>query len=517
MDKKVTAISSKSYVHRLIIAAALYGRGVCIVTNILSKDMEATVGVVNALGADVCVEEDNDRYLIKVNRPMGENHMDSCTLDCGESGSTARFILPIAPVIAKNVTVTGSGRLPERPMGPLCVVLREAGVDVSSDYLPITLTGRPAYGEYEIAGNVSSQYITGLLFALPLLDGPSKLKIVGNLESAAYVDMTVEVLQRFGVDVKREGNRFYVNQSGEETAGKNYVNQENEEISGEFGNDISRYVNQNNTRSQEISEDEHVNITAEGDWSNAAYMMAIGALGSGRAFDSLTIEGLGPDSIQGDRAVVDIFMQFGINVTEADMGEGGILASYTVSGYPTHVVDVDCSQIPDLVPALAAVAAYADGDSVFRNVGRLRIKECDRIDGITKMLAAVGTEVTIETDGRGRGDKPADDMVNITPSPNGGELVNITPATENMIVHGKGGRRESSDITIDSMNDHRIAMAAAALSFAEDAHITITDPQAVKKSYPGFFETLAQLKHGDGSSVSTRVANPVRERDFGLG
>ena len=158
----ITAISSKSYVHRLIVSAALYG-GASIKTNILSNDMRATVDAVRSLGGDALIRENADgTYEIKINEPLKRDGGRICTVDCGESGSTARFILPLAPYFAKEATVTGSGRLPERPMGPLCEVLRFAQVSVDRDILPIKLSGVPVAGDYSIAGNVSSQYISGL-------------------------------------------------------------------------------------------------------------------------------------------------------------------------------------------------------------------------------------------------------------------------------------------------------------------------------------------------------------------
>ena len=428
----VTAISSKSYVHRLIIAASLYGEGTCIITNIMSADMEATVRAVNALGADVkVIRSSDDRYEIRVVRPLGSKITNSCVVDCGESGSTARFILPLAAFFADEATVTGLGRLPERPMGPLCDVLRSAGVTVSADNLPITVSGDPLAGEYEIAGNVSSQFISGLLFLLPLLDGRSTLTITGKLESAAYVDMTVDVLAKFGVSIERSLNVFTI-----DPPLKNM-------------NEASRC------------------IVSEGDWSNAAYIMTIASLGSGKAFDSLTIDGLAYNSIQGDRAVADIMRDFGIDVS-LKQGEDPSSSGYTIKGRPTKPVDVDCSQIPDLVPALAVLAAYAEGDSIFRNVERLRMKECDRIDAVSQMLSTVHVMVDITSDHE--------------------------TGSETMIVHGKGGSSPVVNVpVIDSFNDHRIAMAAAAIALAEDVPVIINDPMAVNKSYPGFYDVVATL------------------------
>ena len=428
VSTNVTAISSKSYVHRLIIAAALYSKEpVTVVTNIMSADMEATVRVICALGGLITTKTAaSGEYEITVAAPLGAKIITHAVLDCGESGSTARFVLPFASLFADEAVITGSGRLPERPMEPLCDVMSTAGVFVSAGKLPITVRGKMRPGRYEIAGNVSSQYISGLLFALPLLGGSSVLSVTGTFESAAYVDMTVDVLKKFGANIKRSGNDFYIDPPGPCPG--------------------------------------HAMVYAEGDWSNAAYIMAIAALSCGRSFDSLTIDGLDPDSIQGDRAVAGIMKEFGVEERTVRSADGS--SDYVISGNPVKPVDVDCSQIPDLVPALAVVAAYAGGESIFRNVGRLRMKECDRIEAVTSLLAAVDVKVDITShDG-----------------------------VEDMTVYGKGGNSPAvHEITVDSFNDHRIAMAACALAAAEPVPVVIKDPMAVNKSYPGFYDVIEKL------------------------
>ena len=412
----VEAISSKSYVHRLLIAAALSGSDCEIATNIVSKDMEATIRALRSLGLAVSIKGSD----------YGKTLTRSDTVDCGESGSTARFLLPVAAFVSDGVTLTGSGKLPERPMGPLCDVLKEAKVSVSSDHLPITVKGRPHPGEYEIPGNVSSQFISGLLFMLPLLSRESYLRITGNLESAAYVDMTLDVLARFGIRIDRVPDGFII------PGGQKY------------------------TSPSKI-------IEAEGDWSNGAYIMALGSLGSGRLFDSLTVTGLDPESIQGDRAIVDIMRKFGIDVN-AVPNPNGRGTDHVIKGRPTKPVDIECSQIPDLVPALAVLAAFAPGESIFRNVGRLRMKECDRVVAISDMLGAIGIGVDI-TQERG---------------------------SEDLYICGHAGGQDPH-ITINSYSDHRIAMAAAAVAAATDSPVVIEDAMAVDKSYPGFYDVIRKL------------------------
>ena len=409
-----------------MIAASLTGGTTSINTNILSSDMKATIGAINALGGNAVAKHMEDgSYEITVDKPLGTDISYPCVIDCIESGSTARFILPLAACFAKEATVTGSGRLPERPMGPLCDVLKNAGVTVSSDHLPITVSGKLSPGNMSIPGNVSSQYITGLLFAMSCFEKKVNLEVTGSFESEAYVDMTVDVLEKFGADIKRSGNTYSVSPGLMTTPGA---------------------------------------ITAEGDWSNAAYIMAIATLGSGAAFDSLTIEGLKGDSIQGDRRIVDLLKEFGVDVSFV-CGRNGS-GAYTIKGNPVKGVDADCSQIPDLVPALCVIAAFAPAKSVFRNVGRLRAKECDRIDATGSLLSAVGVKYDAFRDGN----------------------------REDLIVYGKGMNKGGySEIRVNSFNDHRIAMAASALCYAEECPVIIEDAMAVNKSYPGFYDVLKNI------------------------
>ena len=445
-ENTVEAISSKSYVHRLLIAAALCGSDCEVETNIVSKDMEATIRALRSLGLSVSIKGSD--YGAKITR--------SDIIDCGESGSTARFLLPVAALVSDGATLTGSGKLPERPMGPLCDVLRSAGVTVSSDHLPITVSKKPHSGNYEIPGNVSSQFISGLLFMLPLLSGDSHLKVTGGLESAAYVDMTIDVLSRFGIRIDRVSDGFFIPGS------------QQMRIGGDF------------------------TIEAEGDWSNSAYIMAVGSLGSGRLFDSLRVTGLDPDSIQGDRAVVDIFEKFGIQV-DIIRGENSKEADYVIKSSPKHPVDIDCTQIPDLVPALAVLAAFAPGKSTFRNVGRLRMKECDRVEAISEMLGAIAVKVDIKCDG--------DSEVIVVCGCAGGrrDATKRVPQTRGLsrsvedCLSDWRPVGQAPHISIDSKNDHRIAMAAAAIAAGTGEPVVIKDAMAVDKSYPGFYDVIRRI------------------------
>lgn len=413
------AISSKSHVHRLLIAAALSGNlenGCLIRSNIVSDDMKATVRCLSALGAVIDVVEEGF-YVRNSVTSQGE-----VVLNCGESGSTARFLLPVSLLFSECVILNGEGKLPNRPFGPLNKTLRPAGIDISSDYLPLTAKGNLQSGDFLISGDVSSQFISGLLFALPLLKKDSTVTLTTPLQSKGYVDLTIDVLRTFGIRIDRTDKGYCI------PGGQNYV--------------------------------APTEITAEGDWSNSGFLLCAGALAKG-----ISIKGLSLKSIQKDSLVTDILNKFGVK-TEFD-GKVSVLPSALTS------IDVDAEDIPDLVPALCVVAAYADGTSRFRNVGRLRIKESDRIEAIQAFLREIDVKSSVEeADGQ-----------------------------TNLLVFGKSHKEMQSedtvgckeDIEIDGFNDHRIVMAASMVSLREDRPVVIKGAQAVNKSYPGFFDVCTLI------------------------
>ena len=290
----VQAPPSKSAAHRALICAAL-SRGVCRVKNIsASQDMQATLRAVRAMGIHAELEHDSvslSPAQIQPDLPV--------TVDCGESGSTLRFFIPIFAALGIPVVFTGEGRLPERPIGIYLDLLPAHGVSCRTEGgLPLEISGRLEPGIFELPGNVSSQFITGLLFALPLLGGDSGIRLTTPLESAGYVEMTLAVLRDFGISVEQTADGWRV------PGGQSYCAQDYE---------------------------------VEGDWSQAAFFLAAGALGG-----DLAISGLRPDSCQGDRAARDLFAQFGAQITE----ENGLLH---VRPGDLHGIGIDASQIPDLV------------------------------------------------------------------------------------------------------------------------------------------------------------------------
>ena len=354
MDRRVNGIlqgavvppPSKSQAHRLLICAAL-GKSPCtIVCSSVNDDILATMRSLNALGADIKYESG-----IFAVRPV-KVCKGGC-LDCGESGSTLRFLMSVAAALGADATFVGGGKLPERPMGDLCKVLQEHGVSLKKHIegleLPITCTGTLQGGDYKLPGNLSSQYLTGLLFALPMAERDSVIEIVGGLTSASYVDMTIDALRLAGISVRRCGDTFVV------PGAQQYA------LPGD--------------------------IAVEGDWSSAAFWIVAGVIGK----KPIVVRGMNPSSLQGDRAIIDHLRSMGAYI---DITPEGIVAM------PSQLfgAELDCADTPDLVPILSVAAATAQGETLFTNVGRLRFKESDRLAAMKAVLASFGISSSIGED-----------------------------------------------------------------------------------------------------------------------
>lgn len=335
---KVAAIPAKAAAHRALIAAALSGKTVDVRIGDaeLSQDISATIRCLAQLGAQISAIGGG---VFRVSPAALPEHP---VLDCGESGSTLRFLLPVAAALGANARLTGSGRLPERPLADLIHTLREHGTTFSAEKLPFEIGGKLSCGRFELPGNVSSQYVSGLLFALYAANLPGEVALTTRLESSRYVDMTVATLRRFGADIQRDGDTFAV---GARSA----------------------------TAPAELA--------VEGDWSNAAAFLVAGALAG-----SVTVTGLDMASLQPDRAVVDILRKFGAQVS-MDGDE------VTVSPGTPRPATVDVAETPDLLPVLAILAAKSPGKSRFVNAARLRLKESDRLRSTARLLTAIGVEV----------------------------------------------------------------------------------------------------------------------------
>ncbi len=386
----VTPPPSKSMAHRLLLAAAL-ADGVSTVKNVaLSQDIEATLRCMAALGASW---ERTDKSTLRVTGigGKGKTFPELPRFDCGESGSTLRFLIPIALAVAGGGVFTGRGRLMERPQKPYFDLFDEKGISYEQTAGVLTVRGTLTPGEYRLAGNVSSQFFTGLLFALPLLGGGSTLVSTTRLESRDYVAMTRDALARAGVRIDGDAERFAVPPS------------------------VYRSFD----------------AAVEADWSQAGFWYAARFLGNG-----VEVCGLNENSAQGDRVVKDLLERF------KAAGEQS----------------VDVSDCPDLLPPLAVMAARREGTTHFVNAARLRMKESDRLTTTAALLRALGVPA----------EETADSLtVRGMPSFSGG--------------------------TVDGANDHRIVMAAAAAATAAAAPVTVAGAEAVRKSYPSFWEEYKRL------------------------
>lgn len=335
---------SKSDVHRAIICAAM-ANGVSRISPVaLSNDIKATIGCIKALGADAVLE---NNVLTVDGTNMYKNK--TALLDCGESGSTLRFFIPIAAVGNINATFVGKGKLPQRPIGIFTEALPKAGTVCKTEGgLPLEIKGQLKSGIFKIPGNVSSQFITGLLLALPILEGDSEIVLTSPLESVGYIAMTIRTMKQFGVNIQATEKGWHIK------GGQSYKT---------------------------------CDYTTDGDWSQAAFFMVLGAV-SGK----VTVKGVAKDSTQGDKKCAEILARFGAKVTQLDN-------EVTVEKGDLKAITIDASQIPDLVPVLSVCAAFAEGTTKIINAERLRIKECDRLKATAELLNNLGGKVKELSDG----------------------------------------------------------------------------------------------------------------------
>ncbi len=421
LSGSVPAIASKSMAHRLIIAAALSSGTTHIVCNTSCDDIDATIRCMAALGSRIVTVEDGyEVHPVPKSIELGIlKAFQGVTLDCGESGSTMRFMLPVVCALGADAKLTGSKRLAERPLAPLTEQLLAAGSTVEfSGEFPLTVSGRLRPGRFVLPGNVSSQFISGLLLAFPLLPGTCEIEVHGRIESRPYINLTVQALKMFGVDVAID--RFVAPNGVDE---------------------ITRFTT---SGSGYRSPGE---VKVEGDWSNAAFWLCAGALGT----DPVKVTGISLTSAQGDRNVLAALSRFGARTKRAS--EAAIVQPDNL-----HAFSMSAQDIPDLVPVISAVAACCEGTTVIRDCARLRIKESDRLATTASELNALGAIVSIDHD--------------------------------SLIIHGQSQLMGGE---VDSHNDHRIAMMAAIAAVRCTGPVLIHGAEAVNKSYPDFFEHYKQL------------------------
>ncbi len=405
----VRAIPSKSDAHRKLICAALSENGgVLPIFAPFCDDIAATVRCLSALGAGFTETLQGLRVTPVTRQPHAG-------LDCGESGSTLRFLLPVAMTVCGDISVTGAGRLPARPIGTLVEAMSAHGVQFSQDRLPLRAAGTLTGGSYSIEGNISSQFLSGLLMALANCGEPGEIRLTTPLQSAAYVDMTLDTLRLFGAKIDVSAN-----ESGllKYTVHPGRLHMPND-------------------------------LTVDGDWSNAAFWLAAPTLRADSE-SPVTVTGLAADSTQGDRAIWDILRDTGAELSNENN-------AFTVKAAQNRPLVAEMERIPDLLPILAVKAAFADGSSEFVKAERLRLKESDRLAATAQLLRDLGGAAEEHPDGL---------------SVHGGQL--------------RGG-------TVDSMNDHRLVMAAAVAATACAEPVRILGAEAVNKSYPGFFADFRAL------------------------
>ena len=404
---EVKAIASKSVAHRYLIAAALADKKVFVNCHSVSEDILATVGCLKAMGAKL--ERQENGFLVT---PIDKRNISGelKQLPCNESGSTLRFLIPVVAALGINGAFLKKGSLVTRPLKPLDEELEKKNVKLSDiEGGVVTVEGELKPGIFSLPGNVSSQYITGLLFALPLLGDDSEIHITTPLQSEDYVKMTLDTLKTFGVSVNYRNNCFYIP-----------------------GQQVYTVVSE---------------PKVEGDWSNAAFFMTGAAIGQ----SEVKYTNLNGNSLQGDKAVVNILKEMGANIS---LDEDACL----VKGSKLKAVKIDAMPIPDLVPILALAAAVAEGETVICNAERLRIKESDRLRTVFETLSILGADIEEKQAG--------------------------------LVIRGKSKLRGGC---VSSFHDHRIAMMAAIASIVCDEDVTILNAEAVNKSYPGFYEDLRRL------------------------
>lgn len=381
---ETTIPSSKSQAHRLMICAALtllnkkQGQGpkkIALHCSGFSKDIEATMDCLRETGLDIEAVNNTITMTVPINAP----DLAPTNLHCKESGSTLRFLLPVEGALGKDAVFHMEGRLPERPMGPLCDVLEQHGMNIHQEGDKLHFNGQLVGGEFVIPGNISSQYISGLLMALPILEEDSILLVTGKIESTDYILMTEDALRTSGIKIDK----------------RHTVNNELEYI---------------------IKGKQHFNIpselTVEPDWSSAAFFLSLGALSN----EGVTLWGMNLDSAQGDKRILNVLKEFGadIDIVEKSSETKNAMSKIAVKRNQLKAINLNASLIPDLVPVIATIASGAEGITRIHGAERLRIKESDRLATTCDMLTRLGATLEITEDGL---------LITGKPKLNGGKVV----------------------------------------------------------------------------------------------
>ncbi len=401
-DSVVKIPTSKSLSHRALLAASLH-QGTSIIEDLVqNKDTEATMRVLKSLGASI-ETKGNKTYV------QGVSSLDKKieeVLDCGESGSTLRFMIPLFGLMQEEVSFTGHGRLMDRPQDVYEKIFKDQNLLFENQNHILKIKGPLKSGTYEIAGNISSQFITGLLFSLPLLNGDSVLHILPPYESKSYVKMSEDVLRKAGIEIVDEGETIYI--KGNQTY-------------------------------------QSIEMKIDGDDSQAAFFACL----SQTKQEKITIDGMNPNSKQGDHEVINILKNMGAQVEEHESST--VIYPHTLRG-----CEIDLADCPDLGPVLFALASIVPGTTTFTNASRLRIKESDRIACMEEELKKLGC--------------------------------NIFSTFDTVTIQGIDEIK--GNVHLNGHNDHRIVMALSVLLSSSSVGGYIDEAEAISKSYPNFFEDL---------------------------
>lgn len=341
LNGKIKAIPSKTYGHRMIILSALSQKTSKLIIDEYNDDLLATLNCIKELGADYSI--DGEVLTIFPIKKINSKPL----LNAGESGSTLRFIIPVATALYENTVIDAKGSLKNRPIEPLLDGLAGTGVKFSNTTLPIETFGKFIGGEIELPGHVSSQFITGILLASSVLEKDSRIILTSELQSRAYVDVTIDVLKSYDIDVEKCSDGFFVK-------GSQCLNPP-------------------------------VEIQVEGDWSNAAPFLVAAAL-----HGEVEITGMNMESIQGDRVILDILKSFGAEVSISD--------TIKVKSKDKIPLNIDINECPDLLPVLSILACGAKGKSIFTGCHRLKIKESDRLTNSMEIINNLGGDAFIKDD-----------------------------------------------------------------------------------------------------------------------
>ncbi len=403
IEGTVTPPSSKSFTHRAIILAAL-SKGKCQIDNpLISFDTMATVDAMRSMGADIKIEDGT------IHVSSGTSHAPERTIDVLNSGTTMRLVTGIAATFDSAVTLTGDESIQRRPMGPLLEALSEMGVECTSKdgNPPVTVKGPLSGGKVRIDGSMSSQFVSSLMIASPLAHMSTDIHVEGELVSRPYADITLSMMRYFGADITETGYGYRI---------------------GNVPYTPRDYI-------------------VPSDYSSAAFPLVAGALG-GR----VTVRNMDPGSKQGDRRIVDILEDAGMEIIrEKDT------ITCVRTGRP-RPLDIDMSDIPDLFPIVSVLLSVADGESRLHGAPHLRFKESDRIQLTTDMITALGGDITGTDDG--------------------------------CIIRGVE-RLQGGKVVHDG--DHRMFMSAAVASLICDGAVIMDDDSCWNVSYPGFIEEMESL------------------------